>query len=191
MSFGYSTGDFFTATSLIVQAGPALREASGSAQEYRQLNLYLSTVQRVLGELDKLEPVEGLAVTVNAIEATALTCQYPLREFLETIEHYRPSLELGNSVGLIRDTEKKLRWRATKKAQAAERLQAQLAGYMGSINMLMGLYQMWIFTPSKDQYLSIPSKVNFRRCDIPVKTKLLSVNFELGPFQICWKFSDP
>jgi hypothetical protein len=70
MPFGCSAGDFFIATSLIVQAGLALREAGGSAQEYRQLYLYLSTLQRVLGEVDKLEPVNGLAVTVNAIKAT-------------------------------------------------------------------------------------------------------------------------
>jgi hypothetical protein len=116
MSFGYSAGDFFTAASLIIQAGLALRDAGGSAQEYRQLNLYLSTVQRVLGEVDKLEPVEGLAETVNAIKATALTCQHPLREFLKSIENYGPSLALGQSMGLVKDTEKKLRWRAMNKA---------------------------------------------------------------------------
>jgi hypothetical protein len=140
MSFGYSAGDFLTAASLIVQAGLALHDAGGSAQEYRQLNLYLSTVQRVLGHVDKLEPVESLADTVNAIKATALTCQHPLREFLNAIEKYGPSLDLGQLVGLMRDTERKLRWRATNKARAADRLQAQLAGYVGSINMLMGLY---------------------------------------------------
>jgi hypothetical protein len=43
----------------------------------------------------------------------------------------------------------------------------------------------------------IPLVVNFRNCATPVKTKLLlaktkllSVKFELGPLQICWKFSD-
>ena len=38
--------------------------------------------------------------------------------------------------------------------------------------------------------LSIPLHGNFGNCGTPVKTKLLSVNFELGPWQICWKFSD-
>jgi hypothetical protein len=70
-------------------------------------------------------------VTVNAIKATALTCRHPLRGFLKTIEHYGPSLELGHSAGLMRVTENKLRWRASKKAQVVERLQAQLAGYTG------------------------------------------------------------
>jgi hypothetical protein len=83
-------------------------------------------------------------VTVNAIKATALTCRHPLRGFLKTIEHYGSSLELAYSAGLMRVTKNKLRWRETRKAQVVERLQAQLVGYVGSINMLMGLYKMFI-----------------------------------------------
>ena len=112
------------------------------------MKLYLSSIQRILGEVDKLEFVDGLEVTVNAIKATALTCQHPLREFLKNVEHYNPSLGVGQSVGLIQDTEKKLRWRLTNKALAVEKLHAELAGYIGSINMLMGLYQMFAFISS-------------------------------------------
>lgn len=43
------------------------------------------------------------------------------------------------------------------KAEAAERLQAQLAGYVGSINMLTGLYQIFVFPASKASSLSISS----------------------------------
>jgi hypothetical protein len=49
----------------------------------------------------------------------------------------------------------------------------------------------------RDLPKGIPLLVNFRNCGTPVKTKLLSVKtklfsvkFELGPWQICWKFSD-
>ena len=42
----------------------------------------------------------------------------------------------------------------------------------------------------KKRLMIIPLQRNFGNCATPVKTKLLSVNFELGPWQIFWKFSD-
>lgn len=142
MSFGFSAGDFVTAASLIIQAGLALRDAGGSSQEYRHLHLYLSNLKRILDEVDRLEAPDALTGTLDAIKATALSCQYPLQEFVNGVKRYDASLGIGQSVGLMKDVEMKLKWRATKKAEAVVRLQAELAGYVGSINMLLALYQM-------------------------------------------------
>ncbi len=71
MSFGYSAGDFFTAVGLIVEVGLALRDAGGSAQEYRQVKTELDALKSALGQVAILEPISGLEETVFAIKTPA------------------------------------------------------------------------------------------------------------------------
>ena len=97
---------------------------------------------RTLQEADRLEPVHGLEATVEAIKATALSCQLPLQEFLESIKKYDESLALGRTAGIMKDVLCKVKWIASKKQEAAMRLQAEMAAYLGGINMLLGLYQV-------------------------------------------------
>lgn len=77
MSFGFSVGDFLTAGELIFKA---LREASGSAHQYRRVDLEVNSPKPALIEVDKLVPPPELEATVAAIKATARSCQLPLRE---------------------------------------------------------------------------------------------------------------
>ena len=142
MSFGFSVGDFLTAASLIKQTISALREAGGSNCQYRRLTLELYALGRTLQEVDHLEPVHDLEATVEAIKATALSCQLPLREFLESIKKYDESLALGRTAGIMKDVLYRVKWITSKKQEAAMHLQAEMAAYSGGINMLLGLYQV-------------------------------------------------
>jgi hypothetical protein len=142
MSFGYSAGDFFAAIGLIVEVGLALRDVGGSSQEYRQVKAELDTLKSALEQVANLEPVSGLEETVFAIKATASTCQTPLRDFLASVQHYDASLSRTPSGGVMKDVAYKIRWRASKKAELVSKLRAEMCGYIGSINMLIGLYQM-------------------------------------------------
>lgn len=95
MFFGFSVGDFLAAVTLIQQTVSALNEAGGSSSQYRRLALELHSLGRSLQEVDRLEPTDGLEAIVEAIKATALSCQVSLREFLENISKYEKSLALG------------------------------------------------------------------------------------------------
>jgi len=142
MSFGFSVGDFITVASLIEQTICALRDAGGSSFQYQRLTLELHALSRTLQEVDHLEAVRGLEVTIEAIKATALSCQLPLREFLENIKKYDESLALGRTAGIMKDVLHKVRWITSKKEEAALHLQAQIAAYLGGVNLLLGLYQV-------------------------------------------------
>ncbi|PMD53239.1 uncharacterized protein K444DRAFT_541923 [Hyaloscypha bicolor E] len=137
MSFGFSVGDFLAAGELIFKVSCALHEAGGSAQQYRQVDLQLNSLKFALNEVDKLDPPQDLEATGNSIKAAALSCQLPLKQFLASIEPYDRSLGIGQSSGAIKDAARKIRWVATKKDDAVGKLRGELAGYVGSINMLL------------------------------------------------------
>jgi hypothetical protein len=150
MSFGYSAGDFFTAIQLIVEVASALREAGGSAQEYQKIHDELDTLKAALEQVANLEHIPGLEETVYAIKSTVATCHVPLREFLASIQHYDASLNKSRAGGVMKDVAYKIRWRATKKAESVSKLRSEICGYVGSINMLIGLYQMCLITLSSN-----------------------------------------
>jgi hypothetical protein len=140
MSFGFSLGDFLTAGELIFKVSCMLREAGGSAHQYKRVDLDLNSLKLALIEVDKLVPPPELEATAAAIKATALSCKLPLREFLKSVKGYQRSLGVGQTAGIIKDVEQKIRW-ATKE-EAVTKLRGELVGYVGSVNMLLGLYQM-------------------------------------------------
>ena len=91
-------------------------------------------------EVDKfIRPLEHEA-TAAAIKATALSCELPFREFLENVKGYERSFSVEQASGVIKDVERKIRW-ATKE-EAITKLRDELAGCVGSVNLLLGLYQI-------------------------------------------------
>jgi len=142
MSFGFSVGDFLAAGELIALVVSAFREAGGSAFQFQRLTLGLHSLSYSLEQVDRLEAAEGLQATVEAIKATALSCQLPLHEFLGSIKKYDRSLGIGESAGIMKDVFSKVKWVASKKLEAAMKLQAEVSAYLGSIALLIGLYQV-------------------------------------------------
>ena len=148
MSFGFSLGDFLAASNLISQVVCALREAGGSSFQYQRLRLELDALGLALREVDQLVPVEGLEATVEAIKATALSCQLPLREFLQSVAKYDQGLGAGHSAGIMKDVLYKVKWVASKKLEATMKLREEIVGYLGGINLLLGLYQVSVSLPA-------------------------------------------
>ncbi|KAE8445955.1 hypothetical protein EG329_012734 [Mollisiaceae sp. DMI_Dod_QoI] len=142
MSFGFSIGDFLAAARLISQAVSAIREAGGSSSQYQRLRVELDSLSYTLQEVDQLEPVGGLDATVEAIKATALSCQLPIREFLESTAKYNKSLGLGQTAGIMKDVLYKVKWVTSKKLEAVMKLRGEITAYIGGINLLLGLYQV-------------------------------------------------
>lgn len=144
MSFGFSVGDFITAANLIAQVVSALREAGGSASQYQHTTNKLGFLDRAICDVNRLEPVEGLEATLEAIKTTALNCQLLLLEYLEDIRKYDKSLGPAQSSGVMKDVFLKTKWKVTKKLEAVIKLEAEIVAYLGAINLLLGLYKVYI-----------------------------------------------
>ena len=143
MSFGFAVGDFLAVTKLIVEISESLKDSTGSARQFQHLLLELDNLRHALHEVDKLTadgPPE-LLTTITAINVTALSCRLPLAQFLEGIRKYEASLGLGCSAGKFKDMNMRVKW-ALGKQKAVDELRKELCAHVGSINMLLGLYQV-------------------------------------------------
>lgn len=162
MSFGFSVGDFITAADLIARVISALREAGGSASQYQHITNKLGFLDRAIRDVNRLEPVEGLEATLEAIKTTALSCQLPLLEYLESIRSYNESLGRGQSSGVMKDVISKMKWQVSKKLEAAMKLEAEIVAYLGSINLLLSLYLMYALSLKSGDNLPSNTSTNYK-----------------------------
>ncbi|MCJ1356619.1 MAG: hypothetical protein MMC33_006614 [Icmadophila ericetorum] len=92
MAFGWSVSDISTCVQLVNNIISSLRDSDGSASEYQELIRGLEDLARVLQYVDKLQPrtdqPRDLA-TIQHIKYLALSCMYPLKEFLAEIQILR------------------------------------------------------------------------------------------------------
>ena len=86
--------------------------------------------------MDKLKGRGDQAIAVDQIKCAALTCRYPLEDFLVKVQKYEKSLGLGRSVTKIRDAGRKVQYAFGKKDEATT-LRSYLNIHIGTINMLM------------------------------------------------------
>ena len=86
--------------------------------------------------MDKLTARKNQALAVGQIKSAALTCRYPLEDFLAKIRKYEYSLGVGKTSGVIRDTGKKIEWAFSRKDEVIK-LRNYLSIHIGTINMLM------------------------------------------------------
>ena len=96
----------------------------------------MSSLKGALSQVDKLKGHADQAIAIDRIKCAALTCKYPLEQFLAKIQKYEKSLGLGNSVDKVRDAGRKIRY-ALGKRDEANRLRNYLNLHIGTINMLI------------------------------------------------------
>jgi uncharacterized coiled-coil protein SlyX len=139
MAFGFSVGDFVALGNLILAVGLSLRDTSGSASQYQDLQRELDGLQRALAYvcLSSSSPRSEHAPLVAEIRLAVLSCRGPLQEFLAQVQGYEGSLGAGKSRGKVVDWGKKARWMVCKKEEEVGRLWAVLGTHVGAINMLL------------------------------------------------------
>ena len=96
----------------------------------------ICSLKGALSQVDKLKGRGDQAIAIDKIKCAALTCKYPLEQFLAKIQKYEKSLGLGKSVDKVRDTGRKIQYALGKKEEA-NRLRNYLNLHIGTINMLM------------------------------------------------------
>lgn len=137
MSFGFSIGDFIAVGRLISDIVSSLRN---SKSEYQHLIDQLLTLQEVLDQVACIDPPEELRITASVIKGTSLRCETILTDFRNKVKKYDQSLGSKGPAGNARKIEQKLRWGASNKATDVQKLQQELASYVGSINIALGIY---------------------------------------------------
>ena len=96
----------------------------------------MGSLKRALIQVDKLKGRGDQAIAIDQIKCAALTCRYPLEEFLAKIQKYEKSLGLVNSIGKIKDAGRKVQYAFGKKDEA-NTLRSYLNIHIGTINMLL------------------------------------------------------
>ena len=94
------------------------------------------SLKRALEHVDKLKSHKDQAIAVGQIKSAALTCRYPLEDFLAQIRKYELSLGLGRSSGIIKNTGKKMEWAFARKEEVIK-IRNYLNIHIGTINMLL------------------------------------------------------
>jgi len=125
---------------LIGDVSKALKDCGGAASQYQHVQLQLRTLSKILDELERLEPNEDNLHHVNAIRHLALTCQFPLRDFMAKVDKYEKSLGPFSEQGSTRAAGRKAQW-GVSMTKRVEELQVSLAGNILSLVLLMQTHE--------------------------------------------------
>jgi hypothetical protein len=160
-AFGFSVGDFIAAageslelrrrtwcfslilivTGLITKVAKALKDKSGAAAEYQNVQIELEALARTLKHLEALEPNESNVAHVNAIRGMALTCRAPLQEFLDRIEKYERTMGAFSLAGVksAKAFGRKSQW-AVFMGEEVANLRTAVGAKVLSINLLLAMH---------------------------------------------------
>lgn len=141
VGFGFSVGDFLAAVELVGNVIGALREATGSGANYRDLLKELLTLETALLHVKRLDLDSGQRTEKVALRQAATQCQRTIDDFWNTIQKYQPHLREGGTGSRVKDSWFKIRWAVCKKDDLAK-FKADLRGHIVAINVLLVVVQM-------------------------------------------------
>jgi hypothetical protein len=143
-AFGFSFGDIVAAVQILNNVRKALRNAEGSKDEFRNVEIELQHLEILLQHLqDGTWEKECDAGHINAIKGMASTCQVPLRDFLMKIEKYKilQAKELDRVRDRFRAEAKKIQW-ALEMKHEVEKFRAIIVAKVVSITLLIQPHMM-------------------------------------------------
>ena len=94
----------------------------------------MHSLEKALCQIDRLKGRGNNAIAIDQIKCVALTCRYPLEQFLADIQKYDNELGLGKEDGKFRTGVRKVQYAFTKKPEA-NKLRSYLNIHIGIINM--------------------------------------------------------
>ncbi|KAF2195563.1 hypothetical protein K469DRAFT_722762 [Zopfia rhizophila CBS 207.26] len=117
----------------------SLKDIGGAKSEYHELLRALEVVQDALRRLDRLQPSESTCSSLDSIKYVALSCQYPLNDFLAGIRRYDKTLGLWAKERPTSTALNKLKW-TFRHQNRVSHLQTYLKIHVGTINILLAEY---------------------------------------------------
>jgi hypothetical protein len=136
MSFGFSIGDFVAVGKLVSDIVSSLQSVGGAKSEYQELVSEFQSLRAALCHLDQLESRASDPSKVQAIKCAALSCRYPLENFLAKIRKYEASLGPRGQSKVGKTATDKLRWMFGDKHDIKQ-LQTYLNIHIGTINLML------------------------------------------------------
>ena len=153
MSFGFSVGDFIAVGKLIKDINDCLQSAGGAKSQYQEIIRELYILSKALDHIEHLPATdESKTEQLDYIKFAALSCRYPLQQFLEKIKEYDGSLGIGAKTNIFRKTARKFQWSFGSSKDVGP-LQMYLNTHIVTINMLLEQYGL-------DQMVSWGKKVD-------------------------------
>lgn len=141
MSFGFAVGDFVAVGKLVHDITDCLQATSSAKEEYQELVRELQLLNAALHHLDRLSNSTESSTTVDSIKCAALSCRYPLGNFLAEIKKYDTSLGVQSQLSLMQSAKRKTQWTFVTKDDV-ERLQRYLNMHIGTINVLLAQHSL-------------------------------------------------
>jgi hypothetical protein len=147
ITFG-SVGDIISVSLLVKDLLLALDSSRGSSSEYQAIVRELYVLDTALLQVEQLSRTQSGTLELQALYDTAkrtvAKCRVSLDAFTKRIAKYESSLAASGSGSIIKDTARKLQWRASQKEAELVKFRAEVTGYTDSINMLIATVQMLV-----------------------------------------------
>ena len=120
MSFGFSVGDFVTATQVVYKLFKALSDSTGSSIEYQQVISELDCTHRVFLQLQDLCATNQMSqANINGIGLIVSSSIRLIEPFLHRVEKYRTSLSSRRTANQAVVVWRKIGWSIHKPAELA------------------------------------------------------------------------
>lgn len=145
VTFG-SVGDIISVSLLVKDLLVALDDSRGSSAEYQAVVRELYILDTALLQVEQLSRSRATTPELHALYETAkhtvTKCRDSVAEFTSRVKKYSGSLAVGGSGNVLKDTARKIQWRASQKDAEILKFRAEVTGYSDSINMLLATGMM-------------------------------------------------
>ena len=121
---------------LIQRVRKSLKDAGGASAQYQHIQLQLRAFSKILADLQQLQPAQNDIDYVNALRHVALSCQFPLRDFMAKVEKFEETLGPHASKRGFSVTARKAQW-GVSMAQEVQQLHITMTGSIMSLMLLM------------------------------------------------------
>ncbi|KAI4686315.1 hypothetical protein J4E81_008667 [Alternaria sp. BMP 2799] len=133
-----------------------MESAGGAKSEYQEMVREFEILTKALVHIDHLKAAdEQMTAQLNYIKFAALSCRYPLQDFMTKMEEYDSSLGIIARMNMMRKAARKVRWSFGPSGDIKQ-LRMYLNTHVGTINMLLAEYGLEQMTSA-----SVKSEENF------------------------------
>ncbi|KAF8533256.1 hypothetical protein BDD12DRAFT_810341 [Trichophaea hybrida] len=138
-TFGYSAGDFIVAVGMITKITKALSDTKRASNGYQLVVIESQALERILFQLEALEPNEANIGHINVVRAMALTCRLPLQDFTNKLTKFENSMGPRTSRNALHTFGRKAQW-AVVMPDEVTNFRVTIAAKVASIHLLLGAH---------------------------------------------------
>jgi hypothetical protein len=116
-----------------------LSDTKAASNQYQLVVIELQALERVLFQLEALEPNEANIGHINAVRAMALTCRLPLQDFINKLTRFEKSMGPGISRNALYTFSRKAQW-AVAMPDEVTNFRVTIVAKVANIHLLLGVH---------------------------------------------------